>query len=935
MEYKKTLNMNKSGFPMRAGLPQREPAMLEAWKKLDVYGELLKKNEGKPRFSLHDGPPFSNGDIHMGHALNKSLKDFIVRLYAMRGYYTPFIPGWDNHGMPIESAIIKKNKLNHKTMPVPEFRMACQEFAQKYIDRQMEGFKRIGVIADWEHPYKTMNKGFESEEVKVFGEMFKKGYIYKGLKPVYWCPKDETALAEAEIEYHDDPCTTVYVKFKMRDDLGKLPHLDHEKLSFVIWTTTIWTLPGNLAIALNPKESYVVVRNNANGEMYIVAEALMEKVMRVGGVEDYAVVERHEGAFYENMLADHPFLPKTSRLVLADYVTMDSGTGCVHTAPGFGADDYQTCRRYGMELVVPVDDRGRHTDYAGKYAGMKTDESNPVILEDMRQSGALFACEDIVHSYPHCWRCKSPIIFRATPQWFCSVESFKDKAVAACENVYWNPAWGKERMISMIRERADWCISRQRRWGLPIPVFYCKDCGKPICNDESIARISQLFAEHGSNIWFEKEAMELVPEGFTCPHCGGKTFEKETDTLDGWFDSGSTHFASMQKDQGFWPSDMYIEGADQYRGWFQSSLLTAVGALDRGAPFKQCLTHGWTVDGEGRQMHKSLGNGMDPAEIINKYGADILRLWAGSADYHADVRCSDSIFQQLSQNYLKFRNTAKFCLDNLVDFDPNELVAPENMPELDRWAITKLNELLVKCEESYSNYEFHGVSHAINDFCVVTLSSLYLDIIKDHLYCDAKESLTRRSAQTALWLILDAMTKAFAPILAFTCDEIWLQMPHRAEDDARNVLLNVMSKPYADYALSAEEMAVWDTAIRVRSDVNGVLERARADKRIGKSLEAHVTLSALDAPAAEALKAVREMNLAELFIVSNVSVADERARENAVTGSGTNFPGLTIEVTEAPGTKCPRCWMHSEQANEEGLCPRCAEVMKNFIETEL
>ena len=935
MEYKKTLNMNKSGFPMRAGLPQREPAMLEAWKKLDVYGELLKKNEGKPRFSLHDGPPFSNGDIHMGHALNKSLKDFIVRLYAMRGYYTPFIPGWDNHGMPIESAIIKKNKLNHKTMHVPEFRMACQEFAQKYIDRQMEGFKRIGVIADWEHPYKTMNKGFESEEVKVFGEMFKKGYIYKGLKPVYWCPKDETALAEAEIEYHDDPCTTVYVKFKMRDDLGKLPHLDHEKLSFVIWTTTIWTLPGNLAIALNPKESYVVVRNNANGEMYIVAEALMEKVMRVGGVEDYAVVERHEGAFYENMLADHPFLPKTSRLVLADYVTMDSGTGCVHTAPGFGADDYQTCRRYGMELVVPVDDRGRHTDYAGKYAGMKTDESNPVILEDMRQSGALFACEDIVHSYPHCWRCKSPIIFRATPQWFCSVESFKDKAVAACENVYWNPAWGKERMISMIRERADWCISRQRRWGLPIPVFYCKDCGKPICNDESIARISQLFAEHGSNIWFEKEAMELVPEGFTCPHCGGKTFEKETDTLDGWFDSGSTHFASMQKDQGFWPSDMYIEGADQYRGWFQSSLLTAVGALDRGAPFKQCLTHGWTVDGEGRQMHKSLGNGMDPAEIINKYGADILRLWAGSADYHADVRCSDSIFQQLSQNYLKFRNTAKFCLDNLVDFDPNELVAPENMPELDRWAITKLNELLVKCEESYSNYEFHGVSHAINDFCVVTLSSLYLDIIKDHLYCDAKESLTRRSAQTALWLILDAMTKAFAPILAFTCDEIWLQMPHRAEDDARNVLLNVMSKPYADYALSAEKMAVWDTAIRVRSDVNGVLERARADKRIGKSLEAHVTLSALDAPAAEALKAVREMNLAELFIVSNVSVADERARENAVTGSGANFPGLTIEVTEAPGTKCPRCWMHSEQANEEGLCPRCAEVMKNFVETEL
>ena len=928
MEYKKTLNMNKSGFPMRAGLPQREPAMLEAWKKLDVYGELLKKNEGKPRFSLHDGPPFSNGDIHMGHALNKSLKDFIVRLYAMRGYYTPFIPGWDNHGMPIESAIIKKNKLNHKTMPVPEFRMACQEFAQKYIDRQMEGFKRIGVIADWEHPYKTMNKGFESEEVKVFGEMFKKGYIYKGLKPVYWCPKDETALAEAEIEYHDDPCTTVYVKFKMRDDLGKLPHLDHEKLSFVIWTTTIWTLPGNLAIALNPKESYVVVRNNANGEMYIVAEALMEKVMRVGGVEDYAVVERHEGAFYENMLADHPFLPKTSRLVLADYVTMDSGTGCVHTAPGFGADDYQTCRRYGMELVVPVDDRGRHTDYAGKYAGMKTDESNPVILEDMRQSGALFACEDIVHSYPHCWRCKSPIIFRATPQWFCSVESFKDKAVAACENVYWNPAWGKERMISMIRERADWCISRQRRWGLPIPVFYCKDCGKPICTDETIAKISKLFGEFGSNIWFEKEADELVPEGFTCPHCGGKHFEKETDTLDGWFDSGSTHFASMQKDQGFWPATVYLEGLDQYRGWFQSSLLTAVGALGKGAPFKECVTHGWTVDGEGKAMHKSLGNGVDPADVFKKYGADICRLWAGSADYHVDVRCSDAIFKQLSQNYLKFRNTAKYCLDNLTDFDPNHLTAPADMEALDRWAITKLNELLVRCEAAYKDYEFLTVSHAVNDFCVVTLSSLYLDIIKDRLYCDGKDSASRRSAQSALWMILDAMTKVFAPILAFTCDEIWLQMPHRAEDDPRNVVLNQMTKPYADYALSEAEMTAWETAFRLRSDVNGVLETARADKRIGKSLEAHVALFAKDEDTKAALEAVKAIDLPEIFIVSNVSTDEAAPAEGAVVEAGVSYPGLTVAVSEAKGTKCPRCWMHSETPDEHGLCPRCAAVCK-------
>ena len=927
MEYKQTLNMNKSGFPMRGGLPMREPDMLKHWQELDLYNELLKKNEGKPLFALHDGPPFSNGALHMGHALNKCIKDFMNRSAAMRGYYTPYIPGWDNHGMPIESAIIKKNKLNHKAMPIPEFRSACHDFAQHYIDVQMEGFKRLGVVADWEHPYKTMAPSFEAEEVKVFGAMYKKGYIYKGLKPVYWCYHDETALAEAEIEYQDDPCTTVYVKFPLHDDQGKLTDEEKKNLSFVIWTTTIWTLPGNLAIALNPVESYVIVRNNQNGEQYLVAEALMEKVMKVGGVEDYTVVSRHEGAFFENMLADHPFLPKTSRLVLADYVTMDSGTGCVHTAPGFGADDYQTCRRYGMDMVVPVNDQGRHTDYAGKYAGMLVEESNPVILKDMQESGALFASEQIVHSYPHCWRCKKPIIFRATPQWFCSVESFKDAACAACDDVRWLPAWGIDRMKAMIRERADWCISRQRRWGLPIPVFYCKDCGKPICTDETIAKISKLFGEFGSNVWFEKDADELVPEGFACPHCGGRHFEKETDTLDGWFDSGSTHFASMQKDQGFWPATVYLEGLDQYRGWFQSSLLTAVGALGKGAPFKECVTHGWTVDGEGKAMHKSLGNGMDPAEIINEFGADMLRLWAGSADYHADMRCSKEIFKQLTQNYLKFRNTARYCLGNLDGFDAEHLVAPEDMLPLDRWAITKLNDLIRRVAKAYDNYEFHVVSHAINDFCVVELSSFYLDIIKDRLYCEERNGLKRRSAQTALFLILDSMTKMFAPILAFTCDEIWLAMPHRAEDDARNVLLNVMNQPFDAYALSDDELAKWDQLIRVRTDVNGVLEAARAEKRIGKPLEAAVTLRADDDAAKAALDDVQSMNLPELLIVSQCLVGGD-VPADAVTGTGTNFPGLHISVHNAPGTKCPRCWMHSEQADPEtGLCPRCAAVV--------
>ena len=922
MEYKSTLNMTKSGFPMRAGLPKREPEMLKHWEELDLYNELLKKNEGKPLFNLHDGPPFSNGALHMGHALNKSIKDFITRSYAMRGYYTPYIPGWDNHGMPIESAIIKQNKLNHKAMSVAEFRSACHEFADHYIDVQRDGFKRMGVVGDWEHPYKTMDPGFEAQEVRVFGKMYQNGHIYKGLKPVYWCAHDETALAEAEIEYKDDPCTTVYVKFPMNDDLGKLSHLDRSKLFFVIWTTTIWTLPGNLAIALHPDESYAVVKA-PNGEMYIMAEALIEKVMGIGGFDSYEVVEIHPGCFYENMLASHPFLPKTSRLVLADYVTMDSGTGCVHTAPGFGADDYETCKRYGMEMVVPVDDQGRHTDYAGKYAGMLTDESNSIILEDMKKDGTLFASEEIVHSYPHCWRCKNPIIFRATPQWFCSVDSFKDEAIAACNDVRWVPVWGKDRMRSMILERTDWCISRQRRWGLPIPVFYCKDCGKPICTPESIEAVATLFEKEGSNAWFDMAAEDILPKGFTCPHCGASAgFEKETDTLDGWFDSGSTHFAAMERDQGFWPSTMYMEGLDQYRGWFQSSLLVAVGALGRGAPFKECLTHGWTVDGEGKAMHKSLGNGMDPAEIFEKYGADLLRLWAGSSDYHVDVRCSDEIFKQLSQNYLKFRNTCKFCLDNLVNFDPNDLVKPEEMLPLDKWAVTRLNDLITKVFAWYDNYEFHSVSHAINDFCVVELSSFYFDILKDRLYCDEADGPERRSAQTALFLILDAMTRMFAPILAFTCDEVWLAMPHRAEDDGRNVLFNEMVQPYTQYALSQEEMENWGRIASLRSAVNGALEQARADKIIGKSLEAAVSLTV---PQEDAfLTRMSEEALADLFIVSQVSltVGDE----------------VSVRVKAAAGVKCGRCWkvLHSVASvgEHEALCPRCAAVMAKLPKME-
>ncbi len=925
MDYNSTIHLPKTDFPMRAGLPGREPGMLDRWEQMDLYHELLKKNEGKPLFSLHDGPPFSNGNLHMGHALNKSIKDFMVRSAAMRGYYTPYIPGWDNHGMPIESAIIKQNKLNRKAMSVPEFRTACHEFAQHYVDVQREGFQRLGVLGDWEHPYLTMDPSFEAEEVKVFGAMYQKGYIYKGLKPVYWCPHDETALAEAEIEYQDDPCTTAYVKFSLRDDLGKLREYQGEKVFFVIWTTTIWTLPGNLAIALHPRENYALVKAG-NGETYIVAQALVDKVMQAGNISNYEVVDMHPGAFFEDMLADHPFLDKSSRLVLAEYVTMDSGTGCVHTAPGFGADDYQTCKRYGMEMVVPVDNRGRHTDYAGKYAGMTTDESNSVILADMRESGALFAAEDITHSYPHCWRCKHPIIFRATPQWFCSVEDFKEEACAACDDVRWIPAWGIDRIKSMIRERSDWCISRQRRWGLPIPVFYCQDCGKPECDQTTIGAVSELFAGEGSNAWYERAAEDILPKGYTCPHCGGKSFTKEEDTLDGWFDSGSTHAASMKQDQGFWPATVYMEGLDQYRGWFQSSLLTAVGALGQGAPFQECVTHGWTVDGDGKAMHKSLGNGVDPAQIFQKYGADLIRLWAGSSDYHVDVRCSDSIFRQLSQSYLKFRNTARYCLGNLDGFDPNQLVAPGEMEELDRWAVSKLNELMTKCQRAYQNYEFHVVSHAINDFCVVKMSSFYLDIIKDRLYCGNEGG--RRSARSALWLILDTMTKLFAPILAFTCDEIWQAMPHRHGDDERNVVLNQMNQPFADYALSEKDMDKWEKIIALRDDVNKALELARTEQGIKKNQDADLTL--LFTPAAwEDFSAmgITEDQLAAICIVSAVTVEPGDGEGY----QGEEFDGLTVRVSPAAGCKCPRCWNHDKRigvpGHHEELCDRCAAVL--------
>lgn len=930
-DYNATVNLPKTDFPMRASLPAREPAMLERWNALGLYGAMLKKNEGKPLFILHDGPPFSNGHLHMGHALNKCIKDFIVRYKSMSGYKTPFTPGWDNHGMPIESAIIKKQKLNRHAMSVAEFRTACHRFAQDFVDIQREEFKRLGVVGDWDNPYLTMDPKFEAEEVKVFGRMYEKGYIYKGKKPVYWCPKDETALAEAEIEYADDPVTTIFVKFPVQDDLGKLSkYAPLDNIYFVIWTTTTWTLPGNLAICLNPVYDYVLAKAS-NGECYIMAKELCESVLKKAGLEVSEILAEFKGEELKLITAKHPLLDQTSLVILGDHVTMDAGTGCVHTAPAYGADDFFACQRYpqlnvGKDMIVNVDDRGHFTAAAGKYEGLDVQKAHEPIFNDLVALGAILSSEDIVHSYPHCWRCKNPIIFRATDQWFCSVDAFKEDAVKAAGEVTWMPEWGRERMAAMIRERADWCISRQRNWGLPIPVFYCADCGKPICNRETIEKVAEIFRKKGSNAWIEMDVKELLPDGFACPHCGAKEFTKETDTLDGWFDSGSTHIASMQLDSpAEWPADLYMEGGDQYRGWFQSSLLTAV-AVKGKAPYKAVLTHGWTVDGEGKAMHKSLGNGVSPEDIIKKYGADLIRLWAASADYRMDMRCSENIFKQLSDKYLKIRNTARYILGNLAGFDPDDAVAYDDMLPLDKWAMTCLEMLREKCVAAYDKYEFHAVTYAVHNFCVVEMSNFYLDVIKDRLYCDGKDSLSRRSAQSAIYEILDTIVRLLAPVLAFTSDEIWQAMPHKKTDDGRQVMLNDMSTAHPERKFSDEEENRWQLLLALRTDVLKALELKRTDKTIGKPLDAEITLFVSEA-AAEAFRRISDMELAQLFIVSGVNVSYGEGQGMA----GEMFPGVTVLVEPCDLPRCARCWTRSKSVGKCGehleLCARCAQAV--------
>jgi isoleucyl-tRNA synthetase len=919
MDYGKTLNLPKTKFPMRGNLPQREPEILKKWQEGDIYCKRLERNKGNDKFVLHDGPPYANGEIHLGTALNKVLKDIIIRYHDMKGYYTPYVPGWDTHGLPIENRAIDELGLNrHEVGPV-KFRQACESIALKYLGIQRESFKRLGVVGDWENPYITLLPQFEAKQIEVFGKMAERGCIYKGLRPVYWCPVCETALAEAEIEYIEERTQSIYVKFALKDDKGKLKdfNINLEKTYIVIWTTTTWTLPGNVAISVNPEFTYSVLK--AGEKTYIMAKELAEDVMKLAGDDEYSVVGELSGSDLEYMVCRHPFLDRDSLVITGDHVTLDAGTGCVHTAPGHGVEDFEVCKKYDeLEVVVPVDGKGYLTKEAGEFAGLSYKEANKAIHKHLHETHALFANSIIEHTYPHCWRCKSPVLFRATEQWFISVESFKKEALKAISEVQWIPAWGEEHISKMVAERNDWCISRQRLWGVPIPIFYCNECGKELINKDTINAVKELFAKEGSNGWFVREASEILPENIKCT-CGHNTFRKETDIMDVWFDSGSTHAGVLETNPKLsWPADMYLEGSDQHRGWFQSSLLTAVATKGR-APYRQVLTHGYVVDGQGRKMSKSLGNGIDPMDIVNQYGADILRLWVASSDYKTDIRISHDIIKQLSENYRKIRNTARFILGNIEDFNPETMMVPyDEMEELDQWALMKLNNLIKKVEDAFSRYEFHGFIHNVHSFCVLDMSNFYLDVLKDRLYTTRPADKKRRSAQSAMYIILHGLVRMLAPVLAYTSEEIWSYLPHKEGDNPESIQLN--SWPEANEAYENPALQEkWDRLISVRDEVLKALENARNEKTIGSSLEASVRLKAPEKEY-EFLDDNKHI-LPMVFIVSDVVLEKD---ESAKT--------ISVQVARAPGEKCERCWMYSTTVGENDshptLCERCAGVVQ-------
>ena len=919
--YNDTIHKMQTPFEMRAGLPKKEPKMLEDWEQNHVYEQMIKNNEGKPQYILHDGPPYANGNIHMGTALNKIIKDIIIRYKNMSGFQAPYVPGYDTHGLPIELKAL--SSLGDKKAGVSklELRQICKEFATEHIGVMNEQFKRLGVQGDFENPYLTLRPEFEARQVEIFGEMARKGYIYKGMKAVYWCPEDRTALAEAEIEYAEDECDSIYVRFKLTDDpngvLAK-HNIPLDKAWIVIWTTTTWTLPANVATCLNPNLEYAFVKI---GDAYhIMARELVESTMKGCHIDEYEVLpETVLGSELELMQYQHPFLDRKGLVILGDHVTLEGGTGCVHTAPGHGVEDFEVCVNHypQVPVVVPVDDAGRLTAEAGeKFAGLKVWDANKVILEHIKESGHLMGVQHITHQYPHCWRCHHPIIFRATEQWFCSIDAFKEDVYKAIDSVHWQPAWGHDRMAGMVRDRSDWCISRQRVWGVPIPVCYCKKCGKYHITDASIKAVSDLFRKEGSDAWYKYDANDILPKTEVC-ECGASDWEKDPDIMDVWFDSGSTWSAvCRERPELRWPVDMYMEGADQFRGWFQSSLLTSV-ATQGVAPYREVLCHGWVVDAQGKQMHKSAGNGMEPSEIIRDYGADIIRLWVASSDYTVDVRAGKEIFRQLSEAYRKMRNTARFMLGNISDFDPaKDMVDDDQLFEIDRWALEACNKLTATMRDAYEHYDFSRAYHALYNFCVIDMSNFYMDVIKDRLYC--ADDHARRCAQTALYRILVDFTKLLAPILCFTSQEIWSYIP-KLDGMKDYVVFEQMpeAKAAADEAFEAK----WDRIMAIRDDVKKVLEQARADKVIGSALEAGLTLYC-SKEVYDFLNAIPMDELADLFIVSHVDLVEG---EGGVKGL---VEGLGVSAAHAAGNKCLRCWKYETTVGEDGLCPRCAKVLK-------
>ncbi len=932
MDYKQTLNLPRTDFPMKANLIRKEPEILNRWDEMGLYGQIRKSSRGREPFMLHDGPPYANGHIHMGTAFNKILKDIIIKSKQMSGFNAPYVPGWDCHGLPIEHKVDMELGDKKAGMSQVEVRQYCRKYARRYIDIQRDEFKRLGVLGEWDNPYLTMNYAYESTIVRELGKFALNGSLVRSKKPIYWCISCKTALAEAEVEYGDHVSPSIFVKFPMDSDLGATyPSLKGKEVSVVIWTTTPWTIPANLAIALHPDMEYVAAETGDQGVL-IMARELLDGCMSAFGIESYRIVEDIRAGDLENLETLHPLYRRPSVIVLAPYVTLDAGTGCVHTAPGHGREDFEAGLAYDLDVYSPVDADGRFTPDVDFFAGMNVFEANRAVNDKLAEVGALLKEQEISHEYPHCWRCKNPVIFRSTPQWFISMDKtgLRQKALEAINQVSWIPSWGKERIYGMISNRPDWCISRQRSWGVPIPVFFCDACGEPLFKQEVIDHVSAMVAEEGADVWYLKSEAELLPPGTRCTECGSEVFRKETDILDVWFDSGVSYAAVMERrDYLESPCDLYLEGSDQHRGWFHSSLLCSAGTRGE-APYRSVLTHGFVVDGQGKAMHKSAGNVIVPEELIQKYGAEILRLWVAGEDYTDNIRLSEEILQRLTEAYRRIRNTCRYLLGNLNDFDPaSDSVPYGQMEELDRWALNRLQDLNEKTQKAYEDFEFHLVYHHLHNFCVLDLSSFYLDVIKDRLYTSPAASEPRRSAQTAMSIILDVLVRLMAPVLSFTAEEIWGHMAGKDPEGSVHMQRFLpVSDEFRDTALAKR----WEEILAVRKEVTKALEIARKDRRIGHSLDASVTLG-LSPELMAGLEPYRN-RLRSVLIVSSVELLPlEDLKE---TPENEILPGLKVRIEPSPDEKCERCWVRDPMVGEDEehptICGRCLEALAEMEE---